>query len=280
MNVVDMKRQEVAACGNVMQVLNALPGHVKVVDLSADFRLRDVASYAAWYGGKHLAPQLQLKAVYGLTELHRTAVSGACLVANPGCYPTSVQLPLVPLLKAGAISSKNIIIDAKSGVSGAGRAAKEANLFCEVADGMHAYGVGSHRHMPEIEQGLSDAVGGEAVTVSFTPHLIPMSRGMQSTIYVEMCDGQTVDSLHDILAAAYADEYFVRCGSSMSILQQQLCISPHFACTSVRCLVPCPHSLFLSLSGDCICCGFLVQALASDPCGQCAACPSCVRGSL
>ena len=131
-------------------------------------------------------------------------------MANPGCYPTSAQLPLVPLLKAGAISHERITIDAKSGVSGAGRAAKEAFLFCEVTEGMHAYGVSHHRHMPEIEQGLADAAG-QDVTVSFTPHLIPMSRGMQSTIYVEMADGQSADSLRDTLAEAYRDEYFVRC---------------------------------------------------------------------
>lgn len=115
-----------------LQVLNILPKHVKVVDLSADFRLRDVNTYAEWYGGEHKAPELQKEAVYGLTELHRPEVAEARLVANPGCYPTSVQLPLVPLLKAELISGEGIIIDAKSGVSGAGRAAKEGTLFCEV----------------------------------------------------------------------------------------------------------------------------------------------------
>jgi N-acetyl-gamma-glutamyl-phosphate reductase len=171
--------------------------------------LRDVEAYAQWYGGAHKAPELQKEAVYGLSELHRQAIAEARLVANPGCYPTSVQLPLVPLLQKCAISKEGIIIDSKSGVSGAGRAAKEANLFCEVADGMHAYGVGQHRHMPEIEQGLSDAAGAEVV-VSFTPHLIPMSRGMQSTMYVQLADGQTADSLREALADFYKDEYFVR----------------------------------------------------------------------
>eukprot|EP00892_Ulva_mutabilis_P011855 jgi/Ulvmu1/9041/UM005_0134.1 len=191
------------------EVLAGLPEHVKVVDLSADFRLRDVDTYAEWYGGEHKAPELQKEAVYGLTELHRAAVADARLVANPGCYPTSVQLPLVPLLKAGLISSEGIIIDAKSGVSGAGRAAKEGTLFCEITEGMQSYGVSRHRHMPEIEQGLADAAGGD-VRVSFTPHLIPMSRGMQSTMYVQMADGATVDGLRDALAEAYKEEYFVR----------------------------------------------------------------------
>ena len=192
-------------------MLNGLPEHVKVVDLSADFRLRSVKTYAEWYGGEHKAPQLQKEAVYGLTELWRHDVANARLVANPGCYPTCAQLPLAPLLAAGAISHEGIIIDAKSGVSGAGRAAKEANLFCEVADGMHAYGVGSHRHMPEIEQGLSDAIGGGDVKVSFTPHLIPMSRGMQCSMYVALADGQSADTLRETLAAKYKDETFVRC---------------------------------------------------------------------
>lgn len=183
---------------------------MKVVDLSADFRLRSTDSYAEWYGGEHKAPKLQEEAVYGLTEHYREAVSGARLVANPGCYPTSCLLPLLPLLKAGAITSEGITIDSKSGTSGAGRAAKEAFLFCEVADGMHAYGVGKHRHMPEIEQELAVAAGCD-VTISFTPHLIPMSRGMQSTMYVNMAEGATVDSLRETLAAYYKDEYFVRC---------------------------------------------------------------------
>lgn len=198
-------------------MLSGLPQHVKVVDLSADFRLRNVDTYATWYGGEHKAPELQKEAVYGLTELHREAVAGARLVANPGCYPTCAQLPLVPLLRAGAISAEGILIDAKSGVSGAGRAAKEANLFCEVADGMHSYGVGSHRHMPEIEQGLSDAAGGSEVTVSFTPHLIPMSRGMLNTMYVQLSDGRTADDLRGILEEAYKDEYFVRCDAVLRL---------------------------------------------------------------
>lgn len=190
------------------EIVAGLPKHIKVVDLSADFRLRDVDTYAKWYGGTHLAKELQKEAVYGLTELKRDLVREARLVANPGCYPTCSQLPLVPLLEKQMISIDNITIDAKSGVSGAGRAAKEASLYCEVAGGMHAYGVGSHRHMPEIEQELSDAAG-VPITISFTPHLIPMSRGMQCTIYVNLEGQNTVDDLRVQLDERYRDEKFV-----------------------------------------------------------------------
>jgi len=191
------------------QIIKGLPGHVKIVDLSADFRLADVNTYAEWYGGEHAAPELQKEAVYGLTELYRDKIRPARLVANPGCYPTTVQLPLYPLLKAGLILKDDIIIDAKSGVSGAGRAAKESNLYCEIAEGINAYGVTKHRHMPEIEQGLTDAVGAP-VTVSFTPHLMPMSRGMQSTMYVKLAPGKTVDDLRVKLQETYTSEPFVK----------------------------------------------------------------------
>ncbi|GAB0493517.1 hypothetical protein MMPV_004801 [Pyropia vietnamensis] len=181
---------------------------VRVVDLSADFRLRDVDMYATWYGAPHAAVELQSEAVYGLTELSRDAVRGARLVANPGCYPTSAQLPLIPLLTAGLIKPEDIIVDAKSGVTGAGRSAKVGTLFCETADGLSAYGVASHRHAPEIEQGLSDAAG-QPVNVVFTPHLVPLSRGILSTIYVKLADGATADGLRECLATTYAAEPFV-----------------------------------------------------------------------
>ncbi|GBF90163.1 N-acetyl-gamma-glutamyl-phosphate reductase [Raphidocelis subcapitata] len=191
------------------QIIKGLPKHLKIVDLSADFRLRDVDTYAEWYGNEHAAPELQKTAVYGLTELARDDIKKARLVANPGCYPTTVQIPLVPLLEGGMISKDDIIIDAKSGVSGAGRAAKESNLYVEIAEGINAYGVSSHRHMPEIEQGLSDAAGAD-VKVSFTPHLMCMSRGMQSTMYVKLAGGATPDSLRAALSERYASEPFVR----------------------------------------------------------------------
>ena len=196
--------------GTTQEVVAALPRHLKVVDLSADFRLSDTATYAEWYGRDHLAPALQEEAVYGLSELAREAVRGARLVANPGCYPTSAILPLAPLLAEGAIDDgAGIIIDSKSGVSGAGRAAREASLFAEVSEGIHAYGVASHRHAPEIEQELG-AAAGRAVTVNFTPHLMPMNRGILSTVYVRLSDGASADDLRDMLAARYEGEPFVR----------------------------------------------------------------------
>ena len=195
--------------GTTQEVIAALPRELKVVDLSADFRLADLETYATWYGHAHRAPELQKEAVYGLTELARDAVARARLVANPGCYPTSAQLPLVPLLEAGKIEGEDIIIDAKSGVTGAGRDAKQQNLFAEVAEGIHAYGIAGHRHAPEIEQGLSDAAG-RPITVNFTPHLMPMSRGILSSIYVRLADGASADDLRETLAKRYADEAFVR----------------------------------------------------------------------
>ncbi|MBX9635191.1 MAG: N-acetyl-gamma-glutamyl-phosphate reductase, partial [Magnetospirillum sp.] len=149
------------------------------------------------------------EAVYGLTELKRAAIKDARLVANPGCYPTSVQLPLVPLLQAGLIEADDIIIDAKSGTSGAGRSAKEANLYCEVTEGIHAYGIASHRHAPEIEQELS-AVAGKSMIVAFTPHLMPMSRGMLSTIYVKLAKGAKAADLRAELSKRYDGEAFVQ----------------------------------------------------------------------
>lgn len=189
-------------------MIAALPRGVKVVDLSADFRLADVALYEEWYGAPHAAPDLQAEAVYGLTELARSDVAAARLVANPGCYPTCVQLALAPLLAGRLIDPDGIIIDAKSGVSGAGRSAKLNLLYTEIAEGVNAYGVGSHRHMPEIEQGLA-AAAGAPVTVSFTPHLMPMARGMLATSYVRTAGGADADALRAALAERYADEPFV-----------------------------------------------------------------------
>ncbi|XP_015874244.3 probable N-acetyl-gamma-glutamyl-phosphate reductase, chloroplastic [Ziziphus jujuba] len=195
--------------GTTQEIIKSLPTSLKIVDLSADFRLRDISEYEEWYGQAHRAPDLQKEAVYGLTEIVREEIKNARLVANPGCYPTSIQLPLVPLIKANLIEFRNIIIDSKSGVSGAGRSAKEENLYTEIAEGIKSYGVTRHRHVPEIEQGLSDAAHSK-ITVSFTPHLIPMSRGMQSTIYVEMAPGVTVEDLYQQLKTSYEDEEFVK----------------------------------------------------------------------
>jgi N-acetyl-gamma-glutamyl-phosphate reductase len=195
--------------GTTQEVIAGLPRHLKVIDLSADFRLADTATYAEWYGHEHRAPELQQEAVYGLTEIERERIRQARLVAVPGCYPTAAQLPLIPLLRAGLIEPDDIIIDAKSGVSGAGRAAREGSLFCEVSEGIHAYGVAAHRHAPEIEQGLSAAAGRKLV-VNFTPHLMPMNRGILATIYVRLAAGATLGDLRAVLDGAYRGEPFVR----------------------------------------------------------------------
>ncbi|MCF8481556.1 MAG: N-acetyl-gamma-glutamyl-phosphate reductase [Rhodospirillum sp.] len=182
---------------------------LKVADLSADFRLSDPEEYARWYGHAHVAVDLQKDAVYGLVEINRAAIAKARLVAVPGCYPTSAQLPLVPLLRDGLIDPGMIIIDAKSGASGAGRDPKEGSLHCEVSEGIHAYGIGGHRHGPEIDQGLSLAARMPVVS-SFTPHLVPANRGILSTIYVRPVAGKGIADLRASLEAAYAPEAFVR----------------------------------------------------------------------
>ena len=186
----------------------SIPDGVRVIDLSADFRIEDGDTYAEWYGHLHRAPQLQAQAVYGLTEFARDDIAQARLVACPGCYPASALLPLVPLIGAGQIDPDDIIIDSKSGVTGAGRAAKESGLYGEVSEGIHAYGVGGHRHSPEIEQELA-RVAGREIKVNFTPHLVPMNRGILSTIYVRLSGGVTAADLRDTLVARYSDEPFV-----------------------------------------------------------------------
>jgi N-acetyl-gamma-glutamyl-phosphate reductase len=212
-DAVDWQDVDLVFCclphGTTQEVIAGLPRHLRVVDLSADFRLADPEAYAKWYGHAHRAVELQREAVYGLTEVMRTAIGNARLVAVPGCYPTGAQLPLVPLVRRALIDADDIVIDAKSGVTGAGRGLKETSLFAEVSEGVTAYGVASHRHMPEIEQGLS-AAAGRPVTVSFTPHLMPMNRGILSTIYVRLVGGATVEDLRRTLETTYADEPFVR----------------------------------------------------------------------
>ncbi len=187
---------------------NTIHGDVKVIDLSADFRLRDAQTYAQWYGGEHDALELQKEAVYGLTEHYRNEIKSARLVACPGCYPTAALLALIPLMKEKAILKDGIVIDAKSGVSGAGRSVKEANLFTEVSEAMHPYGIAAHRHAPEIEQELGRAYGDDML-VTFTPHIVPMNRGELETIYVNLEEGKSARHLRDILKDAYKDEPFV-----------------------------------------------------------------------
>jgi N-acetyl-gamma-glutamyl-phosphate reductase len=197
-----------ATTQKVLKDLLAKAPETKVVDLSADFRLSDPAAYAKWYGHEHHALELQKEAVYGLSEIYRRDIRKARLVANPGCYTTCAQLPLIPLLKAKAIESDEIVIDAKSGMTGAGRSAKEEMLFSEVSEGFHAYGVGQHRHMSELDQEFSKAAGRDVV-VSFTPHLVPMNRGIFSTIYVRGRRGKIAQELHEILVEQYEKEPFV-----------------------------------------------------------------------
>ncbi|HET7848144.1 MAG TPA: N-acetyl-gamma-glutamyl-phosphate reductase [Pseudolabrys sp.] len=191
----------------VSAIFAAMPA-AKVVDLSADFRLADITAYAKWYGHEHHAPDLQKQAVYGLVEVHRREIRNAHLVANPGCYTTTAQLPLIPLIKAKAIDLDEIVIDAKSGMTGAGRAVKESMIFSEVSEGFHAYGVGHHRHMAELDQEFSRAAGRDVV-VTFTPHLVPMNRGILATIYVRGKRGRTAEDLHGLLLKSYAKEPFV-----------------------------------------------------------------------
>lgn len=204
---------DVAFCalphGTTQEIVRELPADLKVVDLSADFRLENTETYAEWYGHEHYAPALQGDAVYGLTEFYRDRIADSRLVACPGCYPTAALLQLLPLVEAQQIDVDDIIIDAKSGVTGAGRALKETSLFAEVAEGIHPYGVAHHRHAPEIEQEVGK-LAGHAVTVNFTPHLMPMNRGELVTTYVRLANGATADDLRNTLVTRYADEPFVR----------------------------------------------------------------------
>ena len=182
---------------------------VKIIDLSADFRIKDVDTYEKWYGIKHGSPQFIKEAVYGLCEINREDVKKARLVANPGCYPTCSFLSIYPLAKAGVIDMKSVIIDAKSGPSGAGRGAKTANLYCEVNESIKAYGVTTHRHTPEIEEQLSYASGEEAI-INFTPHLVPMNRGILVTAYASLTKDISAEEIRQIYVDAYKEETFVR----------------------------------------------------------------------
>lgn len=194
--------------------------YIKFIDMSADFRLTNADTYRTWYGHEHLAPDLQTEAVYGLTEHNRDAIAKARLVACPGCYPTAALLALLPIVKSGRIDATDIIIDAKSGVSGAGRSLKQNVLFTEAGEGLSPYSVAKHRHAPEIEQEISKAAGA-GVLVNFTPHLIPMSRGELCTAYVRLADGADADALRGALVEAYDDEPFVHVATPGALPQTQ-----------------------------------------------------------
>ena len=181
----------------------------KVIDLSADFRIKDVRTYEQWYKIQHKAPQFIGEAVYGLCEINREQVKKARLVANPGCYTTCSILTCYPLVKEGLIDPDTIIIDAKSGTSGAGRGAKADNLFCEVNENMKAYGVASHRHTPEIEEQLGYAAG-KQLTLNFTPHLVPMNRGILATAYASLVKDVDYETVREVYDKYYKEEKFVR----------------------------------------------------------------------
>jgi N-acetyl-gamma-glutamyl-phosphate reductase len=194
-----------AAMGMIPALLKA---GCRVIDLSADFRISDVTTYETWYQ-EHTAAELLSEAVYGLPELFRNQIPAARLVANPGCYPTSVALALAPLIEKALIDPATLIVDSKSGVSGAGRSVKLESLYCEVNEGFKAYGLPKHRHTPEIEQTLS-RLAGKKVTISFTPHLLPVNRGILSTCYATLTNKLSMDILHNIYCERYASENFVR----------------------------------------------------------------------
>ncbi len=211
-DAVDWETVDVAFCGlphgTAHSEIKKLPERVKVIDMSADFRLRDLGTYAEWYGREHTAPELHADAVYGLTEHYRDQIKSARLVACPGCYPTAVLLALLPLAKSKLMETEDIIIDAKSGVSGGGRALKQNLLFSEAGEGTSPYGIGSHRHVPEIEQELAIAAGA-SVTINFTPHLVPMTRGELCTSYVRLAGKAMPADLRKALSDAYGASHFV-----------------------------------------------------------------------
>ena len=201
-------------CASVIS--EAILADTKIVDLSADFRIKDVATYEKWYGIQHKSPQFIEEAVYGLCEINREDVKGARLVANPGCYTTCSILTAYPLAKEGLIDMNTLIIDAKSGTSGAGRGAKAGNLYCEVNENIKAYGVGSHRHTPEIEEQLGYAAK-EDVRISFTPHLVPMNRGILATEYATLTKQATYEEIKAVYDKYYKEEKFIR------VLEEGVC---------------------------------------------------------
>lgn len=193
--------------GTAMQMVPALLQEgVRVIDLGADFRLRDLDTWSRWYGLTHACPEIAAEAVYGLPERNREAIRDARLVANPGCYPTAVQLGFLPLLEAGLVELDHLVADAKSGASGAGRQAKTHTLLCEAGENFHAYGASGHRHLPEIREGL-EAAAGRAIGLTFVPHLVPMIRGIHATLYARLRDsGVDLQALYE---ERYSDEPFV-----------------------------------------------------------------------
>lgn len=183
--------------------------HLKIIDLSADFRLSNPSDYNYWYNHDHQAEDLQNQAVYGLSEINKNKIKSAKIIACPGCYPTSILLPLIPLIKDKLIDVNDIIVDSKSGSSGAGRALKNQNLFCEVNNSVKAYNIGKHRHLGEIQQELTIANDHNKVILEFTPHLIPVNRGIISTIYVKNSNNFSIEQIKNLLTNFYKNDYFV-----------------------------------------------------------------------
>jgi N-acetyl-gamma-glutamyl-phosphate reductase len=210
---VDFKNIDVAfLClphGTTQEIALKIPTHVKIIDVSADFRLDTPEDYKQWYNHEHAALELQKEAIYGLSEYNRAQIKTKRIIACPGCYPTSILLPLLPLVKAGLIELEGIIADSKSGISGAGRKASQANLFTEINENVKPYGIAGHRHLGEIEQELAKAAG-TPLMITFTPQVVPLNRGMLSNIYVKTKPGVTPSDLKNELKSAYVDEPFVK----------------------------------------------------------------------
>jgi len=281
---VDFSNIQLVFCclphGTTQEIIASLPTHIRIVDLSADFRLHDAASYEEWYGHPHRALDLQKEAVYGLTEFNRERIKTARLVANPGCYPTCSLLALLPLMARGIISPEGIIINALSGISGAGRSAKQEYLFTELDGGVSAYSIGRHRHVAEIEQELSakyqplesDSTARKfmkmispekryqaACPINFTPHLVPMTRGMLATIHTQesMREVMPLNEVHAYLNAYYKNEPFVKImplGTNASTHQvrgtNQCFISVHYARAGYLTLVSVIDNLVKGASGQ------------------------------
>jgi N-acetyl-gamma-glutamyl-phosphate reductase len=239
----------------MQQVPALLAAGVKVIDLAADFRLKDEHTWAQWYGMPHACPELLIDAVYGLPEINRDAVRQARLVANPGCYPTAVQLGFLPLIKAGLCDTQSLIADVKSGVSGAGRKAEVHSLLCETSESFKAYGVSGHRHLPEICQGLTQA-NGAPVGLTFVPHLTPMIRGIHATLYARVND--TSVDLQALYEAAYADEPFV------DVMPQ----GSHPETRSVKGANTCRLSVFRPQGGDTVVILSVIDNLVKGAAGQ------------
>lgn len=209
----------------MQQAESLLKAGVKVIDLAADFRIKDVAEWEKWYGMQHACPDLVAEAVYGLPEINREQVKNARLIANPGCYPTAVQLGFLPLIEAGVIDIKHLIADVKSGVSGAGRKAEVHTLHAEASDNFKAYGVPGHRHLPEIKQGLAN-VAQKPVGLTFVPHLVPMIRGIHATLYAKLTKKTDLQALYENVTKT---KHSSMCCLPASIRKPAPCVAPIFA---------------------------------------------------